>query len=149
MFTQSDQYLEQRKHRASPVKSQISIRLEKLRNRRRHNLWSDDDDDGKRSTPSNVIVLSDSDKEEQSTRKRKSRSHTDKNATCLICSILFNLSSKNCCPEHLSRLKRHSHRLSKHVTIEESTDEIRQRDLDVQQASPMTVDFIESTSPPR
>lgn len=121
-------YVEKRKRHSSPVKSRIAVRLERLRSRR-IDLWADDDNEP--STPSNVITLSDSE-EEKPARKRKSRRKTPKNATCLICSILSQLSTKNCCADHLSRLK-HPQWLPEQVMILPVTDQIVQRYLDPQQ----------------
>jgi len=94
------------------------------------------------------MVLSDSDEEKPSSskqrsqniksRKKLSQNHV-KNATCLICSILSQLSSYNCCSEHLSTLKNqqqattNSQCLPEKVMILPLTDEIVQRYLDPQQ----------------
>jgi hypothetical protein len=140
------------------LKSQIAIRLDKLRGRRK-DLWGDDDDDDddddeeqsktiKNNKHKSYIVLSDSDEERPS--KRRSRSvksrkklsqNSVKNATCLICSILSQLSSCNCCSEHLSTLKNPSHQqqqttnsqwLPEQVMIVPVTNDIVQRYLDPQ-----------------
>jgi hypothetical protein len=126
-----DIFLEKRKRLSSPIKSQIGIRLEKLRDRRK-NLWSDDEETSKQS---NLIVLSDSEEEERPLLKHKSRKKKPKNATCLICSILSQLSSYNCCSEHLSLLKNHSKTqwLPDQVMILPVTNEIVQRYLDPEQ----------------
>jgi len=155
-------YLDKRKRHSSIIKSQIGIRLEKLRGRRR-DLWGDDDDDDddennkqlkitKNNNYKSYIVLSDSDEEKSSSpskrrsrsvksRKKFSENHV-KNARCLICSILSQLSSCNCCSEHLSTLKNHSHQqqtttnsqcLPEKVMIVPLTNEIVQHYLDPQQ----------------
>jgi len=65
--------------------------------------------------------------------KKTSHNHV-KNATCLICSIISQLSSFNCCPEHLSSLKNPSTQwLPEQVMIVPITNEIVQRYLDPQQ----------------
>ena len=157
-------YIEKRKHQSPPpVKSQIARRLEKLRHEQRRDLWMDTDDSNERSKQSkrrsankSYIILSDSDEEEQffsssrqlrnaETKKKLSRisDENQSDATiCLICSILSKLSPLNCCPEHLSLLKNHSHHqqqttssqwLPEHVLIVPLTDEIIERYLDPQQ----------------
>ena len=99
--------IEKRKRQSSsPFKSQIAQRLEKLRNRKR-DLWADDSDDEQSKTTNNkklFIVLTDSEEERPKSRKKNSQNHV-KNHTCLICSILSQLSSYNCCSEHLTMLK--------------------------------------------
>jgi hypothetical protein len=150
-----------RKRLSSPIKSQIAKRLEKLRVRTK-DLWGDDDDDDNQETSkqSKPIVLSSSEEEEERPSvRRKLRKKTPKNPTCLICSILSQLSSCNCCSEHLSLLKNHSHHskskcLSERVMIVPLTNEIVQRYLDPQQIhqlrkhtdekSTMTLDLSES-----
>jgi hypothetical protein len=73
-------------------------------------------------------------------RKKLSHNHnenTNKNATCLICSIHSQLSSYNCCSQHLSILKNPQPTafqwLPEQVMIVPLTDEIVQRYLDPQQ----------------
>lgn len=150
-------YLEKRKRHSSPFKSQIALRLEKFRRRRAtRDLWGDDDndEDDKQSKTNNYkafIALSESDEEQQSPsskRRRqsvKSRKNPVKNPTCLICSILSQLSSYNCCSEHLSILKNHSHQpqttttttnpqwLPEQVMILPITNELVQRYLEPEQ----------------
>ncbi|CAF1288080.1 unnamed protein product [Adineta steineri] len=155
-----------KRHSSSPShKSQIARRLEKLRAEKR-DLWNDDDedDDDEQSKTKNkkkvCIVLSDSDEEQRPSssssssltsqrqlRSSKSRKKTQRNhnepVTCLICSILSQLSSVNCCSAHISLLKNHthhhrqksshSHQLSEQVMIIPMTDEIVQRYFDPQQ----------------
>jgi hypothetical protein len=125
--------LGKRKRLSSPIKSEIAIRLEKLRVRPK-NLWGDDKDE-EISKQSNLIVLSDAEEEEQPIIRRKFRKKTPKNPTCLICSIKSQLSSYNCCSEHLSALKNHlkSQWLPEKVMIVPLTDDIVQRYLDPQQ----------------
>lgn len=136
-----------------PVKkSHIAIRLDKLRNCRRKNLWSDDDDEDnvEKSQPLKVTFLSSSEEEGKPSRKRKTRSHTPKNATCLLCSILPSLSAKNCCAEHLSLLQLHSHRRSQQTKHLAAIDENIQHNLEQQQqgrTSPMIIDLTDSLPP--
>ncbi|CAF0872499.1 unnamed protein product, partial [Adineta steineri] len=74
-------------------------------------------------------------------RKKTQRNHNEP-VTCLICSILSQLSSVNCCSAHISLLKNHthhrqksshSHQLPEQVMIIPMTDEIVQRYFDPQQ----------------
>ncbi|CAF2651694.1 unnamed protein product [Rotaria sp. Silwood2] len=148
----------------SSLKSHLAQRLQRLRSGQR-DLWADDNDDNttnqkkKQSKTTNnkrtYIILSDSDEERSSSsqrrlrntrsRKKLSRNHDEnvnKNATCLICSILSQLSSHNCCSEHLSILKNHSDHqqrttnsqwLPDKVMIVPVTDELVQRYLDPEQ----------------
>lgn len=97
------------------ISSQVSQRLEKLRERRR-NLWADDDDDNeyeenhseaeKRKNSRVRIVLSDSEDDAEEFRPQvKKRTKPKKPHCCLICSIVNQLSNENCCAKHLSLLK--------------------------------------------
>jgi hypothetical protein len=167
-----------------PTKSKIARRLDKLRSGQR-GIWDDEDNEDDdleqnvepKSTTSNktYIVLSDSDDEKLPSRSNKSRkkksqicdetlpSENDnkpisKCATCLICSILSNLTSYNCCSKHLSILLNHTnHRKQttntdqwppQQVMIVPMTDEFIQRYVDTQQihrlrASPTSKKSIE------
>ncbi|CAF3607953.1 unnamed protein product [Rotaria sp. Silwood1] len=152
----------------SSFKAHLAQRLQRIRSGQR-DLWADDDDNNNNThhrhkqtkTTNNkktYIVLSDSDDERLSlplqrrlrsskSGKKLSRNHDEnvnKNTTCLICSILSQLSSYNCCSEHLSILKNHSDHqqqqqttnsqwLPDKVMIVPVTDEIVQRYLDPQQ----------------
>ncbi|CAF0893860.1 unnamed protein product [Rotaria sordida] len=141
-------------------KSHLAQRFQRLRSGQR-DLWADDDNTTtqkrKQSKTTNnkrtYITLSDSDEEQSSQRrlrntksgKKLSRNHDEninKNTTCLICSILSQLSSYNCCSEHLSILKNHTDHqqqttnsswLPNKVMIVPVTDEIIQHYLDPQQ----------------
>ncbi|UJR22363.1 hypothetical protein I4U23_025425 [Adineta vaga] len=142
------------------IKSHIARRLEKIRHGRT-NLWDDDDDeeeeennvvDEQPKTKHNrksYIMRSDSDEERPSkssqrrlrsskSRKKTSRHHRE-SATCLICSILSQLSTYNCCSTHLSLLKNpppqqttHSRRLPERVRFVPMTDHLVQRYFDPQ-----------------
>ncbi len=144
------QCLEKRKRQSSPpFKSQIARRLEKLRGKKR-DLWADDDDDDteQHKKSKKLITLTDSDEERPtSTLQRRIRSGKSKkkisqnhneNATCLICSILSQLSSYNCCSQHLSVLKNPQPTttgqwLPDKVMIVPLTDDIVQKYLDPEQ----------------
>ena len=128
--------LEKRKRHSSPIKSQIAIRLEKLR-RRPRDLWGDDDDE-EQCRPSKIIALPGSEDERPLPKRKSGKKTSSKNARCLICSILSKLSSYNCCSDHLFLLKNHLHSsnpqwLPEQVMIVPVTDEIVQRYLDPQQ----------------
>ena len=126
--------------------SQIARRLEKLRNRHR-DLWADDTDDepmqlrssnsrrkGKVST-----VLSESEEEEVEARRSRHHQRREKSvrhATCLICSVLSQLSSHNCCSKHLAALQERRappSALPDQVMIIPLTDELIQRYLNPEQ----------------
>ncbi|CAF1328237.1 unnamed protein product, partial [Adineta ricciae] len=127
-----------------PIKSQIARRLEKIRTGRT-NLWDDDDDDDEQSIAKSNrrshIELSDSDEDGPSTssqrhsrssklRKRTSRHHRHReSATCLICSVLSQLSSYNCCSTHLAVLKNLSHGLPEQLVLVPMTNDIAQHYL--------------------
>ncbi|CAF2075561.1 unnamed protein product [Rotaria magnacalcarata] len=145
-----------------PLKPQLAQRLERLRSGQR-DLWADDEDinpKAKQSKTKNnnqpIILLSDSDEETSplpsqgrsritKSKNKLSQNHNDnvnKNPTCLICSIFAQLSSYNCCSEHLSILKSNSdhhlrttngQRLPEKVMIIPITDEIVQHYHDGQQ----------------
>ncbi|CAF3350494.1 unnamed protein product [Rotaria socialis] len=155
-----------RKCRSPPpppsLKPQLAQRLERLRSGQR-DLWADDDDINSKSKQSRkksnnqpIILLSDSEEEISplpsqgrsqiiKSKKKISQNHDEnvnKNPTCLICSIFSQLSSHNCCSEHLSILKNHSdhhvrttngQHLPEKVMIVPITDEIVQHYLDSQQ----------------
>lgn len=161
------QYLEKRKRQSPlppfpPLKPKLAQRLQRLRSGVQQNLWGDDDDDveittskPKQSKTTNnrisYVASSDSDEEKSHRlRNRKSRTKLSRNhdenvpisGTCLICSIIAQLSSYNCCANHLSILKNHSNRqshttdvehLPERVMIVPITDEIVQQYIDPQQ----------------
>lgn len=158
-------FLGKRKRPSTPIlTSHIARRLAELRKRHR-DLWADDseEDEIEQPQPSQSskskrnnkasIALTDSEEEvEQRRSSSRRRSHThhhhhreisarsSRSATCLICSVLSQLSSRNCCSKHLAALQdqheassRSPTALPNQVMIIPVTDDIIQRYLNPDQ----------------